>query len=43
MVIELKEEEAGTIQQTFPKMPMTRNLVLTDETDFGVLFLRLSE
>lgn len=34
MVTELKEEEAGTIQLTFSKMPMTRSLVLTDETDF---------
>lgn len=35
VVIELREEEAGTIQQTFSKMPMTRSLILTDEADLG--------
>lgn len=35
VVIELREEEAGTIQQTFSKMLMTRSLFLTDEADFG--------
>lgn len=35
MVIELREEEAPTIQRTFSKMPMARSLILTDEADLG--------